>query len=115
LGGAAQRLGSRAELCAVRLAQEVAALHLAPPGLLDDRHNLSPVLVPAVALGIVLEPAIDELGGPLRGSTPRCDVKPDDGRRAIGIEHEERSAIARFRLALSDLSRLLMGFDPCWR
>jgi hypothetical protein len=30
----------------VRLAQEVAALHLAAPGLLDDLHDLSPVLVP---------------------------------------------------------------------
>jgi hypothetical protein len=43
----------------------VAALHLAPPGLPDDRHDLSPVLVPAVALGMVLQPAIDELGVPL--------------------------------------------------
>jgi hypothetical protein len=43
----------------------VAALHLAPAGLLDDRHDLSPVLVVAVTLGMVLHPAIEELGGPL--------------------------------------------------
>jgi hypothetical protein len=36
------------------LAQEVAALHLAPAGLLNDLHDLPPVLVPAVALGMVL-------------------------------------------------------------
>jgi hypothetical protein len=34
-------------------------------GLLDDRHDLSPVLVVAVTLGMVLHPAIEELGGPL--------------------------------------------------
>jgi hypothetical protein len=48
-----------------RLAQQVAAHHFAPAGLLGDRHDLSPMLVPAVALGIVLQPAIHELGGPL--------------------------------------------------
>ncbi len=48
----------------MRLAQEVAALHLAPP-VFWTTANLSPVLVPAVALGMVLQPAIDELGGPL--------------------------------------------------
>jgi hypothetical protein len=47
----------------MRLAQEVAALHLAPAGLLDDLHDLSPVLVPAVTLGMVLQPVMDELGG----------------------------------------------------
>ena len=41
------------------------ALHLAPAGLLDDPHDLAPVRVPAVALGMVLEPTMDELGGPL--------------------------------------------------
>ena len=36
------------------LAQEVAALHLAPEGLLNDLDDLPPVLVPAVALGMAL-------------------------------------------------------------
>jgi hypothetical protein len=36
------------------LAQEVAALHLASAGLLNDLHDLPPALVPAVALGMVL-------------------------------------------------------------
>jgi hypothetical protein len=49
----------------MRLAQEVAALHLALAGSLDDLHDLPPVLVPAIPLGMVLQPAMDELGGPL--------------------------------------------------
>jgi hypothetical protein len=52
--GAAKRLGFLSEPCAMSLAQEVAALHLAPAGLLNDLHDLSPVLVPAVALGMFL-------------------------------------------------------------
>ena len=63
--GAAKRLGLPSELCAVSLAQQMQALHLASAGLLDNPHDLSPTLVPAVALGMVLQPAIDELGGPL--------------------------------------------------
>ena len=50
VGGAAKRLGVL-ELCVVRLAQEVAALHPTPAGLLDDRHDLSPAFLPAVSLG----------------------------------------------------------------
>jgi hypothetical protein len=46
-------------------AQKIAALPLAPARILDDRHDLSPMLVPAVALGMILQPAIDELGRPL--------------------------------------------------
>ena len=49
----------------MRLAQEVTALHLALAGPLDDPHDLAPVLVPAVTFGMVLQPAMDELGGPL--------------------------------------------------
>jgi hypothetical protein len=48
----------------MRLAQEMAALHLAPASLLDDLHDLSPVLMPAIMLVMVLQPAMDELGGP---------------------------------------------------
>jgi hypothetical protein len=40
----------------------VAALHLVPAGPLDDRHDLSSVLVPPVALGMLLQPTSDELG-----------------------------------------------------
>ena len=81
MGGAARRLGFLSELCAVRLAQDVAALHLAPAGLLNGLHDLPPVLMPAVTLGMVLQPAIDELGGPFCeavflyqsvGRLPRC-------------------------------------------
>jgi hypothetical protein len=61
------------ELCVVRLAQEVVALHPTPAGLLDDRHDLSPAFLPAVSLGIVLQPVVDELGGPL-GEAVLCGV-----------------------------------------
>jgi hypothetical protein len=46
----------------VRLAQQVAALHLVLQGPLDDRRDLSPVLVAAVAFGMVLQATIAELG-----------------------------------------------------
>jgi hypothetical protein len=41
IGGAKKRLRLPSELCAGRLAQEVAAPHLAPAGFLDDLHDLS--------------------------------------------------------------------------
>ena len=53
VGGAARRLGLLSELRIARLAQQVAALHLAPAGLPDDRMTL--------ASWDVLQPAIDEL------------------------------------------------------
>ena len=64
-GKSSAALGFLLDLCIARLAQEVASLHLAPAGLLDDLHDLSPVLMPAVALRMVLKPAMDELGGAL--------------------------------------------------
>jgi hypothetical protein len=53
VGGTEKRLGLLSEFCIVRLAQQVAALHLALPGPLHDRQDLSPVLLAAVALGMV--------------------------------------------------------------
>jgi hypothetical protein len=43
MGGAERRLGIHSQLCVARLAQEVAALHLAVADLLDDLHDLLPL------------------------------------------------------------------------
>jgi hypothetical protein len=56
MGGTAKRLAILSEFCTIRLAREVAALHLALAAPLDDFSNLAPVRVPAVALRMVLQP-----------------------------------------------------------
>jgi hypothetical protein len=83
----------------MRLTQEVAALHLALAGLLDDLHDLSPVLAPAVSLGKVLQPAIDELGSPLGEAVnpaPRSERGLSKARMA-SLSGPGRTALKRRR------------------